>query len=78
MGAVKQARARDVMTVQSNEELLTWEAPDGSGGSVAQLGRWTRKDKTTGEELQFSNLLIANVQIRDGKKVLVEMTEVMK
>lgn len=66
------------MTVQSNKELLTWEAPDGSGGTVAQLASWAPKDKATGKEEKFSNLIIANVEVRDGKKLLVQLTGVMK
>ncbi len=73
------ARARDEMTVQANDELLAAEAPDPSGGgTVAHLSRWTGKDKVSGVETRWSTLTVANVQVRDGKRVLVGLTEVMK
>src|SRR3569833_3365774 len=50
---VKHARAKDVMTVQSNDEIIAWEAPDGSGtGLVSLLSRWTRKKKQTKQNTQ--------------------------
>jgi len=75
---VKHARAKDVMTVQSNDEIIAWEAPDGSGtGLVSHLSRWTRKNKQTGEEQSYTDLTVAKVETRNGKRVLVELTEIV-
>ncbi|GKT56356.1 hypothetical protein ColTof4_09098 [Colletotrichum tofieldiae] len=77
--AVTQARAKDSMSVQSNNEIQAWNAPDGSGsGCVAHMSHFTLADKKSGQAVKSSSLTLANVQIRDGKRVLVELTEVAK
>ncbi|KZL79220.1 hypothetical protein CI238_04289, partial [Colletotrichum incanum] len=77
MNAVTQARAKDNMSVQSNNEIQVWNAPDGSGGGcVAHMSHFTLTDKKSGQAVKSSSLTLANVQVRNGKRVLVELTEV--
>lgn len=65
------------MSVQASDEVHVWDAPDGSGaGCVAQLVRFTLTDKATGVENKALNLTLASVQVREGKRMLVELTEV--
>ncbi len=67
------------MTVQSVEEVLASSPSldNTDGVSVAHLSRWTRRNKITGEEKSFSTLTIADVRVREGKRVLVEVTEII-
>jgi hypothetical protein len=74
---VKQARGNNSMSLQASDEVLAWNAPDGSGaGCVAQLLHLTLTDKANGTETKSSNLALANVLVREGKRMLVELTEV--
>lgn len=76
-GSVKQARGQNAMSIQSSDDILVWDAPDGSGaGCVAQVFRFTLNNKESGTETKSSNLAVANVQVREGKRMLVELTEV--
>ncbi|CAH0057688.1 unnamed protein product [Clonostachys solani] len=75
---IKAARAASHMAAQSSKEIHTWNAPDGlGGGCVAQLGYFTTTKKEGGTEAVGSSLTLTNVHVRDGKRVLVELTEVM-
>jgi hypothetical protein len=66
------------METQSNDEIQVWHAPDGDGGGcVGHLGYFTRTNKVTGKVVKGSSLTLANVKIRDEKKVLVELTEII-
>lgn len=66
------------MTLQASDELQTWNAADASGvGCVAQMTRFTLSDKASGKDTKMSSLTIANVQVCDGKRTLVELTEVV-
>src|SRR4051794_37021137 len=77
LDSVKQARANKSMSVQASDEVQVWNAPDGSGaGCVAQLSRFTLTDKSSGTETKSLNLTVANVQVREGKRMLVELTGV--
>ncbi|CAH0027756.1 unnamed protein product [Clonostachys rhizophaga] len=77
-GIIKAAREANYFAVQSNKEIHTWNAPDGlGGGCVAQLGYFTTTKKEDGTETVGSSLTLTNVHVRDGKRVLVELTEVM-
>ncbi|GKT44429.1 uncharacterized protein ColSpa_04610 [Colletotrichum spaethianum] len=72
-------RVKDSMNVQSNNEIQVWNAPDGSGGGcVAHMWHLILTEKTSRQTVKSSSLTLANVQIRDGKRVLVELTEVAK
>jgi len=75
---VKHGRAANTFVNQSNDEVTVWKAPDGAGGGcVAHMGIFLQIQKVDGKELQASALTVANVQIRDDKRVLLELTEVM-
>jgi hypothetical protein len=74
---VKNARDKDDMTLQSSDEITTWNAPDGSGGGcVAQMTHFTLRNKDTGVEIKSSSLILSNVKVREGVRVLAELTEV--
>ncbi|VUC35393.1 unnamed protein product [Clonostachys rosea] len=76
---IKAARDVNHLAVQSNKELHTWNAPDGlGGGCVAQLGYFTSTKKEDGTQTVASSLTLTNVQVQDGKRVVVELTEIMK
>lgn len=69
----------NVTTIQSTKELQTWDAPDGSGGGcVAQLMHVMDTNKETGASPESSTLLVANVQVIGGRKMLFSVTEVLK
>lgn len=77
LDSLKKARGKNSMSAQASDEVLAWNAPDGLGaGCVAQLLRFTLTDKASGAETKSSNLAVANVQVREGKRMLVELTEV--
>jgi hypothetical protein len=42
------------------------------------MGHFTIVNKESGDEVQASALTMANVQVREGKRVLVELSEVVK
>ncbi|KAF5565078.1 hypothetical protein FPHYL_4402 [Fusarium phyllophilum] len=65
--------------IHETKELQCWDAPDGSGaGCVSQFLRFTDTNKETGVGSMSSTLLIASIKVVDGRKTLVELTEVMK
>jgi hypothetical protein len=67
------------MSEQSNIDLLTSQTDsDGKGGSVAQLSKFTLKDKVTGHETHSSAVFIATVEWTEGRRVLTQLTEVTK
>ncbi|KAF4429624.1 hypothetical protein FACUT_9032 [Fusarium acutatum] len=72
-------RVNNKTTIHETKELQSWDAPDGSGdGCVSQFLRFTDSDKETGVGSMSSTLLIASIKTIDGRKTLVELTEVMK
>ncbi|KAJ3538903.1 hypothetical protein NM208_g5704 [Fusarium decemcellulare] len=74
----KEARKKNVIRTQSNDEVHCWDAPEGSGaGCVAHMSHFTLTNKETGEETKCSSLTLANVRVNDGKRMLVELTEVL-
>lgn len=65
------------MSEQSNVDLLTFQTdPEGQGGSVAQLSRFTLKDKVTGHETSSSAVILSTVEWTEGRRVLTQLTEV--
>ncbi|KAF9875764.1 hypothetical protein CkaCkLH20_06696 [Colletotrichum karsti] len=79
LDAITQGRMKDSMSIQSNDEIQAWDAPDGSGaGCVAHMSLFTLTDKQTNQAVKSSSLILANVQVRDGKRVLAELTEIAK
>ncbi|KAH8811120.1 hypothetical protein F5884DRAFT_831013 [Xylogone sp. PMI_703] len=73
--AVAATRTQKDMTVTSNREILASRDP-GLGGSVAQLSTFTLKDKKTGEESHEATLTLSTVEVKNGKRVLAQLTEV--
>ncbi|KAJ4258972.1 hypothetical protein NW762_008060 [Fusarium torreyae] len=72
-------RVDNKTTIHDTKELQCWEAPDGSGaGCVSQFIRFTDSNKETGVGTKSSTLLIARVKVVEGRKVLVDLTEVLK
>ncbi|KAG4273235.1 hypothetical protein FPRO04_09841 [Fusarium proliferatum] len=77
--AIMKFRADNKTTIQETTELQSWYAPDGSGaGCVSQFLRFTDSNKETGVGSNSSTLLIASIKVIDGRKMLVELTEVMQ
>ncbi|KAF5643108.1 hypothetical protein F52700_2823 [Fusarium sp. NRRL 52700] len=65
--------------IHETKELQCWDAPDGLGaGCVSQFLHFTDFNKETGVGSMSSTLLIASIKMVNGRKVLVELTEVMK
>ncbi|KAF5719472.1 hypothetical protein FMUND_4658 [Fusarium mundagurra] len=72
-------RVENKATIHETRELQSWEAPDGSGaGCVSQFLHFTDTNKETGIDSRSSALLIASIKVVNGRKMLVELTEVMK
>ncbi|KAF5655106.1 hypothetical protein F25303_864 [Fusarium sp. NRRL 25303] len=72
-------RADNRTTIHETKELQCWDAPNGSGaGCVSQFVRFTDSNKETGVGSMSSTLLIAGIKVVDGRKMLVELTEVLK
>ena len=75
----KTVRAAETFELQSNIEILCWDAPDNSGaGSVVQLGVFKSKNKQTGAEAKTSAVTLATVGVVNGKRVLLELAETIK
>lgn len=76
---VKEFRSVNVTTRESTKEIQTWDAPDGSGGGCVALLMYVKDiNKETGVSTKSSTLLVANVQVVGGKKMLFSATEVLK
>lgn len=72
-------RILNVTSFQSTRDIQSWDAPDGSGaGCVAQFARFTDTNKETGVVTETTTLLVANIQVVGGQRVLSELTEVVK
>ncbi|KAF4503242.1 hypothetical protein FAGAP_508 [Fusarium agapanthi] len=72
-------RVDNKTTIHETKELQCWDAPDGSGaGCVSQLLHFTDSNKETGVGSTSSTLLIASIKVVNRRKMLVELTEVMK
>ncbi|KAM0340570.1 hypothetical protein ACHAPU_010407 [Fusarium lateritium] len=79
MDAIMQFRVGNTTSIQSTKEIQVWNAPDDSGtGSVSQMIHFTDTNKETGVGAKSSSLLIAIVKVINGKKMLVDLTEVLK
>ncbi|KAJ5105266.1 hypothetical protein NUU61_002613 [Penicillium alfredii] len=79
--AIARNRAQYELSLESNRELLaTREASEAvnSGGSVAHISTFILKDKQNGLEKRESTVTLATVAIVDGKKLLMELTEVFR
>lgn len=77
--AIKKFRVLNVTSVQSTRDIQSWDAPDGSGGGcVSQFVHFKDTHKETGVVTESSTLLVANVKVIDGQKMLFELTEVLK
>ncbi|PNP57327.1 hypothetical protein FNYG_15233 [Fusarium nygamai] len=76
---VMKFRAHGTTIIQETKEIQVWEAPGGSGaGCVSQLVHFTDVNKETRARTESLTLLTASVKVVNGKKVLVDLTEVMK
>lgn len=72
-------RVDNKTTIHETKELQSWDSPDGSGaGCVSQFLRFTDSNKETGVGSTSSTLLIASIKVVNGRKMLVELTEVLK
>ncbi|POS75663.1 hypothetical protein DHEL01_v205932 [Diaporthe helianthi] len=77
--ATKKFRSVNITTVQSIKEIQAWDAPDGSGGGcVAKLVFVKDTNKETGASTESSTLMVSNVQVVGGKRMLFSLTEVFK
>ncbi|KAH7176218.1 hypothetical protein EDB81DRAFT_897339 [Dactylonectria macrodidyma] len=77
--AIKKFRLLNVTSVQSTKDIQSWDAPDGSGaGCVSQFVHFKDTNKETGVATESSTLLVANVQVIGGQRMLFELTEVLK
>ncbi|KAI9154873.1 hypothetical protein HJFPF1_07432 [Paramyrothecium foliicola] len=75
--ALNKFRVLNVTKIQSTKEIQTWEAPEGTGaGCVSQFVTVHDINKETGLVTKATTLLVANIKVVDGKKRLVELTEV--
>ncbi|GJC92882.1 hypothetical protein CH63R_00017 [Colletotrichum higginsianum IMI 349063] len=75
-GGVKWFRTATETTLDSNQEIMAWDAPDGLGGSVAHLSTFTSKDKTSGKVVRKKSLITTIVKGIDGKRKVSELIEV--
>ncbi|KAM0237776.1 hypothetical protein ACHAP5_008946 [Fusarium lateritium] len=79
MEAILKFRMDNATTIQSTEDIQVWETPDGSGGGcVVQHVHVTDTKKETGISTKASTLLIASVEVINGQRKLVHLTEVLK
>lgn len=77
--AVEETRANNYIYEQSNDELLgVQNDARGGGGSVAQLSRFALRDKVTGHEIYSSTVILATIDLVEGRLVLTYLTEVTK
>ncbi|GKT50547.1 uncharacterized protein ColSpa_10728 [Colletotrichum spaethianum] len=75
-GGVQWVRTAMETTLESNEELVAWNAPDGLGGSVAHLTKFSSKDKASGKVTKKTSLVTTIVKAVDGKRLVSELIEV--
>lgn len=75
-GGVQFVRSTGVMSLDKSEELIKWEDEEKKGGSVALMTRFTFKENATGKVSSKDSLVISTVKWIDGKRKLVELTEV--
>ncbi|KAF4310752.1 hypothetical protein GTA08_BOTSDO13821 [Botryosphaeria dothidea] len=75
-GGVEFVRSTGVMSLDKSEELIRWEDEEKKGGSVALMTRFTFKENATGKVSSKDSLVISTVKWIDGKRKLVELTEV--
>ena len=77
--AITRVRAVKQLSFQSTKDIQFWDAPDNSGaGCVAQYARFTDTYKETGIKVVSTTLLVADVRVVNGQRVLYELTEVLK
>ncbi|TQN69170.1 hypothetical protein CSHISOI_06305 [Colletotrichum shisoi] len=75
-GGIKWVRGAMETTLDSNQEIVAWNAPDGLGGSVAHFTTFTSKDKTSGQVARKKILVATIVKGIDGKGKVSELIEV--
>lgn len=76
---IKKFCVENSTVVNSIKEILSWDAPDGSGGGcVAHQLHLTDTHKDTGVRKDIHSLLLANVKVIGGKRMLYSITEVLK
>ena len=66
------------MTLEESRELLDVPEDKDGIGYVAHASRFKTKDKKTGAEKQESNVTLAKIVRKDGKRTLVQLTEISK
>ncbi|KAM5344915.1 hypothetical protein ACJ41O_010777 [Fusarium nematophilum] len=75
---IKKFRRNTISSAQSTRDIQVWDAPDGSGaGCVSQFVRVNDTHKETGVVTEVSTLLVANIQVIGGQRMLFELTEVL-
>lgn len=75
-GGVQWVRSNFSTTLNSNEELLHWIAPDGVGGAVVHKTVFTSKELASGKSIEKTSLVTTFVKNVDGKRVVAELVEV--
>ncbi|CAK1360203.1 unnamed protein product [Cercospora beticola] len=73
---VQWVRSSFSTTLNSNEELIHWIAPDGIGGAVVHKTVFTSKEVASGKTTKKTSLVTTIVKNVDGKRVLAELVEV--
>lgn len=64
------------MTMEENRELLDVQINGDGIGHVAHMSSFTLSDKETGTKKQDSNVTLATIAEKEGKKILIELTEI--
>jgi hypothetical protein len=63
--------------MHSIEEILSWDAPDGSGGGcTAHKLHTTDTNRETGARSETYAVFLINVEVIDGKRKFFSLTEV--
>ncbi|GIJ89535.1 hypothetical protein Asppvi_008477 [Aspergillus pseudoviridinutans] len=70
------ARSSSISIQDDFSVILQWENPGKLDGVVAVLSKWTSKDKTTGNEIKKTTVILWEVKCIDGKRKLTGQTEV--
>ncbi|KAF4945702.1 hypothetical protein FSARC_14383 [Fusarium sarcochroum] len=74
---LKEARRTTIMQTKSNNEVQSWEAPDGSGGGcVAHMSHFSLIDKAGADAIECSALTLSTVKVQDGQRTLFELAEI--
>ncbi|KAH7056033.1 hypothetical protein B0J12DRAFT_726951 [Macrophomina phaseolina] len=73
---VTNTRRTNIMSKQTNDEILKWEDEDGTSGVVGHHSKFTLKDKVTGKDTGNTFLILTAVKEVDGKRMITEITEI--